>query len=73
MFNSSSPLEQTEDDGLEGQQGKKVSQLCEEEGGEDVLDGSQDGGECSSDSDSLDANKIFKDWQQLKEGHKLEQ
>ena len=44
----------------------------EEEGGEDVPDGSQDGGECLSDSDSLDANKIFKDWHQLKQGHKLE-
>ena len=60
------------DNGLEGQQGQEVSPVCEEEGAEDVQDGSQDGGECSSDSDSLDANKIFKDWQQLKDGHKLE-
>ena len=36
------------------------------------LDASQDGGECSSDSDGLDANKLFKDWQELQDGHKLE-
>ena len=72
LFNSSSSLEENVDDGLEGQQGQEVSQLCEEEGAEDVPDGSQDGGECLSDSDGLDVNKIFKDWQQLKEGHKLE-
>ena len=68
LFKSSCPLQEKEDDGLEGQQGQEISEVCVEE----VLDGSQDGGECLSDSDSLDAYKIFKDWQQLKDGHKLD-
>ena len=33
---------------------------------------SQDGEECSSNSDSFDASKVFNPWLDLKDGHKLE-
>ena len=88
LFYSSSPPEEGEKEGgehvEEGEQeggehvgegeqegGEHVGE-GEQEGGEHVTDGSQDGGEFSSDSEGLDIYKVFKEWQELKDGHQLE-
>ena len=77
LFCSSSPLKEGEqEDGEDVGEGEK-------DGGEHVtdgsqegevngMDGSQDGGDFSSDSEGLDVNKVFKEWQEFKDGHKLE-
>ena len=68
-------LLKVEDKGIEDEEEKEVSQEDEqvlEEGEQDGADHVPDGGECSSDSDGLDANKVLKKWQELKDGHKLE-
>ena len=77
LFCTSSPLEEGEkeggDDVGEGHEedGDDVGE-GKKEGGDNGTDGSQDGGDLSSDSEGLDANKVFKEWQELKDGHKLE-
>ena len=75
LFNSSSPVEEKDDEGIEDEEEKEVPQEDEqvpEEGEQEGADHVLDGGECSRNSDGLDANKVFKEWQELKDGHKLE-
>ena len=66
LLNSSSPVDIVNEGGGE-------MKSNEEEG--DCSKGQGDGiqaDEGSSDSDSLDANKLYRSWENYKDGHKLE-
>ena len=76
LYCSSSPLKECEQEGGEDagkgeKDGEEHVTDGSQEGGDNGTDGSQDGG-LLSDSEGLDANKVFKEWQEFKDGHKFE-